>query len=94
MWVARPVDESVWAICKMMRRSIVSSTIGESKWGSVLLGKNKTVLLSLNVLGANISRQVVQVDHVTSVLGLGSGSDIIFSGRNVCQDLENHSRKV
>ena len=61
----------------MMCQSIVSSTISESEWGSVLLDENKTVLLSLNASGANVSRQIVRVDHVTSVLSLGSSSNVI-----------------
>ena len=75
--VTRPVDESVWVVHEMMRWSIVSSAIGDSKWGSVLLGENETVLLSLDVLRANIGWQVVRIDHVASVLSQGSTSNII-----------------
>ena len=61
----------------MMCQLIVSSIISESEWGSVLLGENKTVLLSLNTSGANICGQIVRVDHVTGVLSLGSASNIV-----------------
>ena len=67
----------MWAVHEVMRLSIVSGTISESEWGSILLGEDETVLLSLNVSRANIGRQVVRIDHVACVLHLGSTSNMI-----------------